>query len=140
MGPEPERIAWNASADMSSSPRATAIRSGSGPKGDALQVGRLAGIMAGKRTGDLIPLCHTLPGASVSVDLALDEELPGVVATAEARYRGRTGVEMEALVAASVALLTVYDMAKAVDRTMVLRQVRLESKVGGKSGSWRRDP
>jgi cyclic pyranopterin phosphate synthase len=114
-----------------------AIRDGRGPKGDALQVARLAGIMAGKRTADLVPLCHALPGASVSVDLGLDASLPGVVARAEARIAGQTGVEMEALVAASLALLTVYDMAKALDKGMVIRDVRLVSKEGGKRGSWR---
>lgn len=113
-----------------------AVRDGSGPKGDALQVARLAGIMAGKRTAELIPLCHALPGASVSVDLSLDASLPGVVARAEARIAGQTGVEMEALVAASLALLTVYDMAKALDKGMVVREVRLIRKEGGKSGAW----
>jgi cyclic pyranopterin phosphate synthase len=114
-----------------------AVRDGRGPKGDALQVARLAGIMAGKRTAELIPLCHALPGASVSVDLSLDTTLPGVVARAEARIAGQTGVEMEALVAASLALLTVYDMAKALDKGMVVRDVKLISKEGGKSGTWR---
>lgn len=113
-----------------------AIREGSTPKGDVLQVARLAGIMAGKRTGDLIPLCHVLPDASVGVELELDEGLPGVVVRAEAKIHGRTGVEMEALVAASVALLTVYDMAKAMDRGMVIEGVRLLSKGGGRSGTW----
>ena len=116
-----------------------AVRDGSGPKGDVLGVARLAGIMAGKRTGELIPLCHMLPGTSVSVDLALDPDLPGVIATAEARAADRTGVEMEALVAVSLALLTVYDMVKAVDRGMVVQDVRLVSKSGGKSGSWESD-
>lgn len=115
-----------------------AIRSGATPKGDVLQVARLAGIQAGKRTGDLIPLCHVLPGASLTVDLNLDETLPGVVARAEARYTGRTGVEMEALTAVSVALLTVYDMAKALDRRMVLEGITLVRKEGGRSGSWQR--
>ena len=116
----------------------SAIRERTGPKGDALQVGRLAGIMAGKKTGDLIPLCHVLPDASFSVDLSLDEDLPGVTVRAEARMTGRTGVEMEALVAASVALLTVYDMTKAVDRGMVIEEVRLVHKSGGKTGTWDR--
>lgn len=104
------------------------------PKGDVLQVARLAGIQAGKRTGDLIPLCHILPGASLSVDLEPDPGLPGVVARAEARYEGKTGVEMEALTAVSVALLTVYDMAKSLDRGMVIEEVRLLLKEGGRSG------
>lgn len=113
-----------------------AIRDGATPKGDVLQVARLAGIQAGKRTADLIPLCHALPGASVNVDLELDHDLPGVRVRAEARYTGRTGVEMEALTAVSVALLTIYDMAKALDRGMVLEGVRLLRKEGGRSGAW----
>lgn len=115
------------------------IREGRTPKGDVLQVAELAGIMAGKRTADLIPLCHVLPGASVSLVLEEDPELPGVRARAEARYRGRTGVEMEALTAVTVALLTVYDMLKAVDREMVLEEISLVRKEGGRSGEWHRD-
>ncbi|MCG6957804.1 MAG: cyclic pyranopterin monophosphate synthase MoaC [Gemmatimonadetes bacterium] len=105
-------------------------------KGDPLLVAEVAGIMGGKRTADLIPLCHALPGATVSVGLELDEELPGVVARAEARVSGPTGVEMEALTAVSVALLTVYDMLKAVDRGMRIEGVRLLQKEGGRSGTW----
>jgi len=112
------------------------IRSGQTDKGDPLQVAQVAGIMAGKRTADLIPLCHPLPGASVGVTLETDEGLPGVRARAEARYAGQTGVEMEALTAVSVALLTVYDMVKALDRGMRIRDIRLLRKDGGKSGSW----
>lgn len=112
------------------------IRDGQTPKGNPLQVAQLAGIMAGKRTGDLIPLCHQLPGASISVELALDDGLPGVVAKATAHISGQTGVEMEALTAVSVALLTVYDMVKAVDRGMCIGGIRLVHKEGGKSGSW----
>lgn len=115
------------------------LREGRTPKGDVLQVAELAGIMGGKRTGELIPLCHVLPGASVSLILDEDPDLPGVVARAEARYRGRTGVEMEALTAVSVALLTVYDMLKAVDRGMVVEHVALLRKEGGRSGAWDRD-
>lgn len=113
-----------------------AIVEGAGPKGDVLQVARLAGIMGGKRTGDLIPLCHVLPDASVEVDVRVDRALPGVVARAEAKVTGRTGVEMEALTAVSVALLTIYDMVKAMDRGMVLEEVRLIRKEGGESGVW----
>lgn len=105
-------------------------------KGDPIQIAELAGIMAGKKTADLIPLCHALPGASVTVRLEADGDLPGIRATAEARYAGRTGVEMEALTAVSVALLTVYDMVKAVDRGMRIEGVRLLRKEGGASGSW----
>lgn len=112
------------------------IRSGESRKGDPLVVAELAGIMAGKRTSDLIPLCHALPDASVAVTLTLDPVLPGVVARADAKVRGRTGVEMEALTAVSVALLTVYDMLKAVDRGMRIEGIRLLHKEGGRSGVW----
>jgi cyclic pyranopterin phosphate synthase len=113
-----------------------AIRGGDVQKGDVLQVARLAAIMAGKRTAELIPLCHMLPGASITIDLELDESLPGVVLRAEARIAGQTGVEMEALTAASVGLLTVYDMTKSLDRGMVIEGIRLLHKDGGKSGTW----
>jgi len=112
------------------------IRRGETPKGNVLQVAELAGVMAGKRTGDLIPLCHQLPAASVEVRLDADPDLPGIVARAVARYTGTTGVEMEALTAVSVSLLTVYDMVKAVDRGMRIEGVRLLRKEGGRSGSW----
>jgi cyclic pyranopterin phosphate synthase len=114
------------------------ILAGDAPKGDVLGVARIAGIQAGKRTGDLIPLCHVLPGATVAVSLDPDPELPGIVVRAEASCSGQTGVEMEALTAAAVALLTVYDMAKGIDRAMVLEEVRLERKEGGRSGIWER--
>ena len=113
---------------------ARAVATGDAPKGDVLGTGRLAGVMAGKRTSELIPLCHPLPGVTVSVEVAVDEALPGVIARAEAVVDGSTGVEMEALTAVSVALLTVYDMAKALDRGMVIEGVRLLSKEGGSSG------
>jgi len=113
-----------------------AIRDGKTPKGDVLQIAQIAGIQGGKRSGELIPLCHMLPGASLVVELEEDSELPGVRVRAEARIRGQTGVEMEALTAASVALLTVYDMAKSMDRGMVLEGIRLVTKEGGKSGRW----
>jgi cyclic pyranopterin phosphate synthase len=116
-----------------------AIRDGEAPKGEVLQVARLSGIQAGKRTGELIPLCHLLPGVSMTVDLELDPELPGVRVRATATFRGQTGVEMEALTASSVALLTVYDMAKSMDRGMVLEGIRLVSKEGGRSGRWERE-
>jgi len=112
------------------------ILAGTTPKGSPLQVAELAGIMAAKRTSDLIPLCHALPGASVDVRLEPAPDLPGVVARATARFSGQTGVEMEALTAVSVALLTVYDMVKGVDRGMRIEDVRLLEKAGGKSGSW----
>ncbi len=112
-----------------------AIADGSAKKGDVLATARIAGIMAAKRTSDLIPLCHPLPLSSVSIDLALGEGR--ITATATARTTGQTGVEMEALTAVSVALLTLYDMAKALDRGMMIEGVRLLEKRGGKSGDWR---
>lgn len=117
----------------------TAIVDGRTAKGDPVQVAELAGVMGGKRTADLIPLCHALPGASIRVELTVDEALPGLVATAEAKIAGQTGVEMEALTAVSVALLTVYDMAKAIDRGMRIEGIRLLAKEGGRSGAWSAD-
>jgi cyclic pyranopterin phosphate synthase len=111
-----------------------AVREGTA-KGDAIAVARVAGIMAAKRTSELIPLCHPLPLTSVDVDLQLDPELPGVRITATARCTAQTGVEMEALTAATVAALTVVDMAKAADRWMTVEGVGLLSKRGGRSGS-----
>lgn len=116
------------------------VMGGRTAKGDPIQIAELAGIMAGKKTADLIPLCHSLPGASITVRLEADPSLPGIVAQAEARIAGRTGVEMEALTAVAVALLTVYDMVKAVDRGMVIEGVRLLRKDGGASGSWVAEP
>ena len=113
-----------------------AIEEGEVAKGNVLRGAELAGVMAGKRTGELIPLCHILPAASIRVEVAPDPDLPGIRARAVARIAGRTGVEMEALTAVSVALLTVYDMAKAVDRGMVIEGVRLLRKEGGRSGVW----
>ncbi|UCD16752.1 MAG: cyclic pyranopterin monophosphate synthase MoaC [Candidatus Zixiibacteriota bacterium] len=107
-------------------------------KGDAFSAARIAGIQAAKRTSDLIPLCHTLPLTSVSVDVKLDENPPAVEITAEARTHYKTGVEMEALMAVSVAALTIYDMAKAVDRGMIIESVKLMEKGGGQGGHWRR--
>ena len=106
------------------------------PKGDVLQVARLAGIMGGKRTGELIPLCHILPETTVTVDAMADEALPGIRVRATARVAGSTGVEMEALTAVSVALLTAYDMLKSADRGMEIGSIRLLSKSGGRSGTW----
>ncbi|MBG6116990.1 MULTISPECIES: cyclic pyranopterin monophosphate synthase MoaC [unclassified Sphingobium] len=114
---------------------AAAIAQGLVKKGDVLAVARVAGIMAAKRTADLIPLCHPIALSAVNIDFDLDES--GVTVTATARTAGQTGVEMEALTAASVALLTIYDMAKALDKGMVIGQVRLIAKSGGKSGDWR---
>jgi cyclic pyranopterin phosphate synthase len=113
------------------------ILAGDARKGDVLGTARIAGIMAAKRTHELIPLCHPLLLTKVSVEIAPDEGLPGLRVTAIARVTGKTGVEMEALTAASVACLTIYDMAKAVDRGMVLGGIRLVEKSGGKSGDYR---
>lgn len=112
------------------------IRTGGAKKGDVLGVARLAGIMGAKKTSDLIPLCHPLALTSVTVDLECDEERSAVVVTATAKLKGRTGVEMEALTAAAVAGLTVYDMCKAVDRGITITDVRLLHKSGGKSGTY----
>ncbi|MGB3690194.1 MAG: cyclic pyranopterin monophosphate synthase MoaC [Jannaschia helgolandensis] len=116
------------------------IRSGTSKKGDVIGIARLAGIMGAKRTSDLIPLCHPLPIARVAVDLTVDDALPGLRVTATVGTAGRTGVEMEALVAVSTACLTVYDMAKAVQKDMQIGGIRLLSKTGGKSGDWKASP
>lgn len=107
-------------------------------KGDVLSAARLAGIMAAKRTADLIPLCHNIALTDVSIDIDVDESLPGLRVIATAATVGKTGVEMEALTAVAVALLTVYDMAKSMDRAMTIRQIELLEKRGGKSGDWKR--
>jgi cyclic pyranopterin monophosphate synthase len=107
-------------------------------KGDALAAARIAGIMAAKRTAELIPLCHPIALTDVGVDLEADRSLPGLRVTAWASTRGRTGVEMEALTAVTVALLTIYDMAKALDRGMEISGVRVTEKRGGRSGDWKR--
>ncbi|MBA5776540.1 cyclic pyranopterin monophosphate synthase MoaC [Stappia sp. F7233] len=112
------------------------ILSGNARKGDVLATARIAGIMAAKRTHELIPLCHPLALTKVAVDITADQELPGLVVEALAKVTGQTGVEMEALTACSVACLTIYDMAKAVDRGMVVGDIRLVEKRGGKSGHW----
>ena len=113
------------------------ILSGNAKKGDVLGVARIAGIMAAKKTSDLIPLCHPLALTKVEVEIVPDHGLPGLVVRATARLTGQTGVEMEALTAATVACLTIYDMAKAADRGMEITGVRLLEKSGGKSGHWR---
>jgi cyclic pyranopterin phosphate synthase len=110
------------------------IQAGAIKKGDALSIAQVAGIMAAKKTAELIPLCHPIALTQVNVDLVIDEGLPGVRITATAKTVGKTGVEMEALTAVSVAALTVYDMAKAVEKTMKIQNIRLVEKQGGKSG------
>lgn len=112
-----------------------AIRAGAVKKGDVLAVARVAGIMAAKKTSDLVPLCHPLPLSGVTLDLAIETD--GIRATATVRTTHQTGVEMEALTAVSVALLTIYDMAKALDRGMTIGELRLTAKSGGRSGDWR---
>jgi cyclic pyranopterin phosphate synthase len=113
-----------------------AIRDGTVPKGDVLAAARIAGIMAAKRTPDLIPLCHTLLLTKVAVDFEVDEAASRVIITAQVRCAGQTGVEMEALTAVSVAALTIYDMAKALEKTMTIADICLVEKRGGKSGDW----
>ncbi|WP_187971750.1 cyclic pyranopterin monophosphate synthase MoaC [Aquibium microcysteis] len=115
----------------------TMILEGNAKKGDVLATARIAGIMAAKKTHELIPLCHPLMLNKVAVEIEPDEALPGLRVTATVSVAGRTGVEMEALTAASVACLTIYDMAKAVDRGMTITGIRVLEKSGGKSGDWR---
>jgi len=132
--PDSERIAV-ARGEVFMRPETLAlIRAGAIKKGDVLTVAQLAGIMAAKRTAELIPLCHPLPLTHIEVELDLDETIPGVLITATARTRGKTGVEMEALTAVSVAALTIYDMAKAAEKTMRIQDIRLAAKHGGQSG------
>lgn len=133
--PETARSATATGRIRLSSEALAAVREGSGPKGDVLAAARIAGIMAAKKTGELIPLCHQLSLDAVSVDFVFEAD--AVRATATASLTGRTGVEMEAMTATSIALLTIYDMAKALDKGMTIEGVRLLEKTGGKSGPWR---
>ena len=133
--PATERMARAGGVIRMSASALAAIKAGDAPKGDVLGTARIAGIMAAKRTGELIPLCHPLSLDAVNIDFAFEDD--GVRVTAVATLTGKTGVEMEAMVAASTALLTIYDMAKALDKGMVIGQVRLIAKSGGKSGDWR---
>ena len=114
------------------------ILSGNAAKGDVIGTARLAGIMAAKKTSDLIPLCHPLMLSKVTVEIEPDEVLPGLRVSATVKLTGKTGVEMEALTAVSVTCLTIYDMAKAVDKGMVISNIAVDSKTGGKSGDWQR--
>jgi cyclic pyranopterin phosphate synthase len=134
---ETQREATAVGAVVMQAETLAAIRAGAIKKGDVIAVARIAGIMAAKRTHELIPLCHPLALTSVVVDIAFDDALPGLRVTATTRVSGKTGVEMEALTAASVACLTIYDMAKAIDRAMTITGVRLVAKSGGKSGDFR---
>lgn len=132
---ETRRVAVASGRIRMSAPALAAIRDGEVPKGDVLAAARIAGIMAAKKTAELIPLCHPLALDAVTLDFAFEDG--ALRATATASLSGRTGVEMEAMTATAVALLTVYDMAKAVDKAMVIEEVRLLEKRGGKSGDWR---
>jgi cyclic pyranopterin phosphate synthase len=133
-----DRFARAAGAIRMSEPTFAAIRDNHVAKGDVLGVAKIAGVMAAKRTAELIPLCHPLPLSDVQVTLTLDETLPGVRAEASARTTGKTGVEMEAITAVAVALITVYDMAKALDKQMTISDIVLLEKSGGRGGLWRR--
>jgi cyclic pyranopterin phosphate synthase len=113
-----------------------AIRHGTTRKGDVVAVARVAGIMAAKRTAELIPLCHPIPLADVSLTIELDDDLPGARVTATAKTAAQTGVEMEAVVAVSVTLLTLFDMVKGLDRTLEIGEITVTEKLGGKSGHW----
>jgi len=137
--PETERVAAARGFVRMDEATLALARSGRGAKGDVIGVAELAGTMAAKRTGDLIPLCHPLPLTAVTVTVAPDEALPGFAVAAEARTVGRTGVEMEALTAVSVACLTLYDMLKAADRGMTIERIELVRKSGGRSSDWRRE-
>lgn len=139
-GKEPTTREAVAEAVVVMAPETLALAQGGAAKGDVLGVARLAGIMGAKRTAELIPLCHPLPLDRVAVDLVADPALPGVRITATARTTGRTGVEMEALTAASVAALTVYDMLKAAQKDMRIEGIRLLRKTGGKSGTFEAAP
>jgi cyclic pyranopterin phosphate synthase len=132
--PDSERVAIAKGEVVMKKETLELVRAGAIKKGDVLTVAQIAGISAAKRTSDLIPLCHPLPLTHVEVTLALDDSLPGVTITATVKTTGKTGVEMEALTAVSVAALTVYDMAKAVEKTMKIQNIRLVEKHGGKSG------
>ena len=135
---ETQRIAIASGRIRMSADALAAIRDGDVPKGDVLAAARIAGIMAAKKTPELIPLCHPLMLDAVTVDFAFEED--AVRATATAALTGKTGVEMEAMTATSVALLTIYDMAKAIDKGMILEEIRLIEKRGGKSGTWKAVP
>jgi cyclic pyranopterin phosphate synthase len=137
--PETARAACARGSITMSRKALDAIEQNSLAKGDAISTARIAGIMAAKRTAELIPLCHPIELTDVGVDLELDQSLPGIQVTAWASSRGRTGVEMEALTAVTVALLTIYDMAKSLDRSMEISAVRVTEKRGGKSGDWKRE-
>ena len=134
-----ERVATATSAVLMRMETLTTILSGDMPKGDVFGVARIAGIQAAKQCSNLLPLCHPLALSGIEVTLAPDHALPGVLISATCKVVGKTGVEMEALTAASVSALTIYDMCKGIDRSMTIQNTRLESKLGGKSGDWHRE-
>ncbi len=135
--PDTERIAVAKGEVQMLAATLDLIRAGAFKKGDVLTVAQIAGIMGAKRASELIPLCHPLPLTKIDVDLSLDDAIPGVIITATAKTIGKTGVEMEALTAVSVACLTIYDMLKAMDRAMVIEGIALLEKSGGASGDYR---
>lgn len=137
--PPSARTAWAEGTITMSASALDAIDANALSKGDALATARIAGIMAAKKTSELVPLCHPISLTDVGVDFEIDRGLPGLRVTTWASTRDRTGVEMEALTAATVALLTIYDMAKSLDRRMEISAVHLTSKTGGKTGDWKRE-
>ena len=137
--PDTQRLARATGTIQMQAATLRAILENTVKKGDVISVARVAGILAGKRTAELIPLCHPLPLTDLQVTLRPDSTVPGLRAEAVAKTVGKTGVEMEALTAVAVTLITVYDMAKAVDKGMVISDIRLEVKRGGRSGHWVRD-
>lgn len=137
--PDSERIATATSAIVMRGETLATILSGDIPKGDVFGVARIAGIQAAKQCSNLLPLCHPLALSGIEITLTPDESLPGVVISATCKVVGKTGVEMEALTAASVSALTIYDMCKGIDRSMTIQNTRLELKLGGKSGDWHRE-
>lgn len=136
---ETERVARAGGSIRMAAATLVAIRANTLKKGDVIAVARVAGVMAAKRTADLIPLCHPIALTDVQVELTADDALPGLRVEATVRSFGRTGVEMEAISAVCVTLITVFDMTKAVDKGMVLSDIRVLEKSGGRSGSWQRD-
>jgi cyclic pyranopterin phosphate synthase len=136
--PETERVAEAFGQVRMAAATLDIITAGQNPKGEVLRTAELAGIMAAKRTAELIPLCHPLPLSAVDVTATANAELPGIDIRATVRTIGRTGVEMEALTAVSVVCLTIYDMAKTIDRGLVIERIELVAKSGGRSGDWRR--
>ena len=136
--PVTERFARAAGCIRMNAEAYSAIERNSLAKGDVLSVARVAGVMAAKRTAELVPLSHPLPLSDIRIDLTLDASLPGIRCESEVRTTAQTGVEMEAITAVAVTLITVYDMAKSVDKTMQINEIELLEKAGGRSGHWRR--